>query len=248
MELQSTDHSAWLADMSCRSLLAYCRPRHTERYATYLIPGSSPYAVLGRNLEAEVFGERFGDTEEALQREYGPYDRHSLFLTVVDQREQQPAGVLRVIRADRYGALKTLVDCRRILGIHPSRVQADYAISSPSAVWDVGTLAVRAAYRKTTVSGLLYALLHQQCLANGAEHVVTVLDASVLALMHGLGIPFRPLCGSEPFPYMGSAKSVACHMRTADAGPGVLQTLGADNPLARLLVLGEGLPELVCLP
>lgn len=241
------DHSGWLADMATQSLLRHHPPPHSERFATYLIHGTSPYVCLGRNMEAEVFGETFGDSQETLEREYGPYDRASLFLAVVDIQERQSAGVLRVIRADRYGGLKTMTDCKRVLGLLPARVVCEYEIASPRKVWDVGTLAVREAYRGGQVSGMLYALLYQQCLLQQVEHVVTVLDAKVLDVLQSLGVPFKPLCGSEPFAYMGSAKSVACHMRVAEAGASVLQRLGTENPVAQLLARGVGLPKLVVL-
>jgi N-acyl-L-homoserine lactone synthetase len=163
---------------------------------------------------------------------------------VVDVQERTVAGVLRVIRWHPTSGLKTVSDLSAQLGIGPDEVAQAHLVSSWSRVWDVGTLACRRGYREGTVSGLLYGLLQQQCVVNGVEHVVTVLDAKVLELMRCLGIPFASICGSAPFPYMGSAKSIACHMRVADAGPSVLAKLGADNWLARQLAYGEGLPAI----
>lgn len=243
-ELQP-DRNAWLADMACDSLLRHYPPGHAERFATYALKGSGRYACLGTNLEAEVFGEAFGDSQETLEREYGPYDAHSLFLTVVDTLEAKPAGVLRVIPYDWETGHKTINDLWAHLRIEPLHILQAHGINNvwPS-VWDVGTLAVRKAYRGTDVSGMLFALLHTQAVAAGIEHIVTVLDARVLALLQGLGVPFEPICGSSPFAYMGSAKSVASILRVADAGPGVLQRLGGDDRLARMLAHGEGLPPL----
>jgi N-acyl-L-homoserine lactone synthetase len=235
---------AWFADRATDSLLRYHPPTKEGRYAAYAIDGRSRWAGLSKHVEAEVFGEAFHDSPETLEREYGPYDQVSTFLTVVDVQSRTVAGVLRVIRWSSAGSLKTLCDVWNKLGLDERTVQNAHGIDRLLNCWDVGTCACRQGYRGGHVSGLLYGLLQQQCVANGVEHVVTVLDAKVLELMRGLGIPFASICGSAPFPYMGSAKSIACHMRVADAGPSVLAKLGADNWLARQLAYGEGLPAL----
>lgn len=235
---------AWFANRATDSLLRYHHPTEDGWYAAYAIDGRSRWAGLSKHVEAEVFAEAFHDSPETLEREYGPYDHASTFLTVVDVQARTVAGVLRVIRWHPASGTKTVSDLSAQLGIGPDDVTQAHSVSSWSRVWDVGTLACRQGYRGGNVSGLLYGLLHQQCVANGVEHVVTVLDSRVFELLQNLGVPFAPICGSEPFAYMGSAKSIACHMRVAEAGPSVLSKLGADNWLARQLAHGEGLPAL----
>ena len=184
-----------------------------------------------------------------MEREYGPYDAHSIFLTVVDQQDRLPAGVLRAVHHNVETGHKTVNDLHRVFGADFDRLWLDIGFPRSEKMLDVGTLAVRESYRgRTPVSGILYALLHQQALQAGVEHLVAVLDETVLGLLTALGVPFEPIAGTRPFSYMGSSKSISCIARVADCGPGVLAKLGERDPTARLLALGEGLPEMVCLP
>ena len=230
-----------------RDLLHHYPPRKPGRYAAYAIDGGSNWTGIPQALEAEVFGQTFGNSVCELEREYGRYDRPSLYLTIVDAERCYPAGVLRVIRQSPAG-LKTLADVEAALGITEAQVCAAHGVQDLHRVWDVGTLAVRRGSRgEDHVSVQLYAMLHMSCLLNGVEHVVTVLDDHAHARLKMVGVPFAPICGAEPFAYMGSAKSHASIMRVSEAGPSVDRTLG-DCWLAHLLARGDGMLPVTAVP
>jgi hypothetical protein len=228
------------------------------RFGCYLIADSSPYSDLARGVECCVFQRFFGNDPAVMVEEYGDYEAQSSFFFVVDREREQPAGALRVI-ANSIRGFKTLNDiAREPLSLPLEKVMRDHRIDNLDKCWDVGTLAVLDDYRgKSTgylVSTILYGLLREEILRIDLEHLIAVLDCHAYRqLVEALGVPFVPISGSEPFPYLGSATSIAAyasvprilpsmeaHMDRLDSN--ICQLLG---PLIERVAHGVGLPPLV---
>jgi hypothetical protein len=201
-------HGNLAADLS-EQLLTLHPPTSSRRFVCYPLSGTGRFADLGRTVELEVFGETFGNDRAEMEQEYGPYEDASRFFVVMDQRRRRPAGVLRVIGNSAVG-LKTLRDIAgEPLRISQAEVQARHAVADLDRCWDVGTLAVRPEYRRSatrrrTVSLLLYRALFVHALWEGVEHFVTAMDRHAHRSLLALGVPFVPVCDSEPFDYIGS--------------------------------------------
>jgi hypothetical protein len=201
-------HGNVAADLA-EQLLALHPPTSSRRFVCYPLPGGGRFADLGRTVELDVFGAVFGNDRAEMEQEYGPYEAASRFFVVMDQRRRRPAGVLRVIENSAVG-LKTLRDIAgEPLRIPQAEVQARHAVADLDRCWDVGTLAVRPEYRRSatrgrTVSLLLYRALYVHALREGVEHFVTAMDRHAHRSLLALGVPFVPVCDSEPFDYIGS--------------------------------------------
>ena len=236
-------HGNVAADLA-EQLLTLHPPTSSRRFVCYELLGTGPFADLGRTVELDVFGAVFGDDRAMLEAEYGPYDQASRFFVVMDQRRRRAAGVLRVIENSAAG-LKTLRDIAGPLGLPEAAVRARHGIADLDRCWDVGTLAVRPEYRRSgtrrrTVSLLLYRALYVHAMRAGVEHVVTTMDRHAHRVLLALGVPFVPICSSEPFEYMGSP-CTALHGRVAEL-PTAVETrsrrLRARRPLAWCLLSG----------
>jgi len=179
-------------------------------YLAIEVDSGSKYANLGRYVEGKVFEEAFGNDSEEMTSEYGPYEESSKFFISFDRRTQQPTGVLRVIKNSPSG-LKSLNDAaNEPFNIDLQKAVDDHHISDLNDVWDVGTIAVLPEYRRGEgpVSVQLYRAMYLSALQNNIEHLVSIIDDKPLKkLTDYLAIPFVPLAGSKPGPYLGSEKS-----------------------------------------
>ena len=145
-------HGNVAVDLS-EQLLTSHPPTSSRRFVCYPLPGTGRFADLGRTIELEVFGDVFGNDRAELEGEYGPYEEASRFFVVMDQRRRRAAGVLRVIENSPVG-LKTLRDIAGgPLRIPQAEVLARHGIGDLDRCWDVGTLAVRPEYRRSSRGG-----------------------------------------------------------------------------------------------
>lgn len=237
-------HGNVAADL-CEQLLTVQPPTSSRRFVCYALAGTGTFADLGRAVELEVFGEFFGNDRAEMEREYGPYDRASRFFVVVDRRRRHVAGVLRAVQQSEAG-LKTLQDIAgEPLRLPRERVLAHHGITDPDRCWDVGTLAVRAEYRRSalrrgTVALLLYRALYVHAVRAGIEHFVTVMDRHAHRALLGFGIPFVPICGSGSFDYIGSTcTALYGHVPALTAGVADHhRRMRSRRPLAWLFLLG----------
>ena len=170
-----------------------------------------------RAVEARVFLQAFGNTPEVIEREYGPYDDRSRFVTVLDDADGSALGVARLIVADEAAPVKTLID---VAG-EPWRLQVPDVLTAAGVaggpVWDVASLAVDRRFRSGAAGGeLMLALCHgiyRYSLFSGVEGLVTVLDDRVLRLVRMLGGPWVPMAGAVSREYLGSPASTPCICR-----------------------------------
>ena len=184
-----------------------------DQYKCYRIEGFSEYSNLARQIERQVFEEKFGNDAEEMEREYGPYEEASTFFLSVDVENAQPVGALRIIRNTADG-LKTLNDLEANRADLPftitsRRAMLQHRIESLKECWDIGTVAVPKEYRHSAlgadVSIQLYRGMYVSAMQEEVKHFVSIIDDKAHAILtEFLGIPFVPLCDSEPFEYLGS--------------------------------------------
>ena len=159
-----------------------------------------------RRCEAEVFLERFGNTRDQLDEEYGPYRDQSVFVSLVDDADS----VVATARLIAPGArpLKTLEDCgREPWGIDgPEAARA--AGIDPDTTWDVATISARGDSRRSVLaSAALYHGLILTARAYDVTATVAGLDSRVRGLLAAVGLFYRPLPGTWPADYLGSPAS-----------------------------------------
>jgi len=226
------------------------RGRAGQPFGCYVIAGDRPEADLARSVERDVFLEYFGNTPELMDAEYGPFERTSVFLCVVDHRRLLPAGVMRLILPTPAGQ-KSMIDIDRCWGSDPADVLARAGVTAdPAHVWDIATLAVAADYRGGGSEGLVSVALYQgaiQCaLACGVEVFVAILDDVVLRLIDDrMGRPFGYFTGLAPKPYLDSPASLPVYVDVADYGRRLRES---DPHVHALLFEGRGIEAAVATP
>lgn len=194
------------------------RPTSSDKVVCYAVENNSHYANVARSLEREIFEQYFGNTAEEMAIEYGEYEDQSRFFLSVDKTTNSPVGVLRVIENGPAG-LKTINDIEsrrepKMPALTSQQIQYAHSIESYDNCWDVGTVAVRKQYRVNddTASIQLYRALYLSAMEHEADHFVSIIDSRPLNKMRDyLNIPFIPLAGSQPFPYLGSKSSEAVY-------------------------------------
>jgi hypothetical protein len=185
------------------------RPRPATPFGLYLLRSDDPAAGLARRVEAEVFGEAFGNTPDLLAAEYGPYEAASVYCCVLDHRRARPVGALRLILPGPAG-LKSLVDIEAGWGRSGTDLLAGSDVGyEAERTWDIATLAVAAGYRDGLVSQALYQGACTSARRCGASALVTILDVRVLRLVQRcLGRPFRRHDGVAAANYLDSPASL----------------------------------------
>ena len=188
-------------------------PKSSDRFVCYRLEGDEPFSDIGRGVERLVFEEAFGNDAAEMQAEYFPYEDQSVFFISFDTAAQAPSGALRVIQNGPAG-LKTLNDLEYNIGLTREIVEETHGISELDDVWDIGTVAVPPGYRsgEGAVSVQLYRGMYLSALHDKIDHLVSVVDEKPLRKLTGyLGIPFKPLAGTQPFEYLGSESSQAVY-------------------------------------
>jgi hypothetical protein len=159
----------------------------------------------------------FGNNSSVMATEYGPYESRSLFFVVLDRKRGVPAGAARVIE-DHGTRVKTLDDVPAHLGVPLRRIVAAHGLNR-GLIWDYAAIAVLPAYRNVAVSTMLHRTFVVAGTRAGATHAVAMLDRVAWRNIRLVGIPVRPLAGSEPFEHLGSEDNRAIY-NAATSGPG----------------------------
>lgn len=157
--------------------------------------------------EAEVFWETYGNTAEQFADEYGPYESHTGFMTILEESGRALA-TTRFIAPGPAG-LKTLNDVGR------APWQVDGARSARAAgldvdrTWDIATIAVRrVAGRSPLCSAALYHGIVAAAQANGVDSIVMIMDARARRLLSANGLHPNVLPGTGEGAYLGSERSM----------------------------------------
>jgi hypothetical protein len=228
--------------------LAAREARPSTPYGLYLLPAEDPAAELARQVERDVFHEFFGNTPELLAREYGPYERASSFLVVLDHGLLRPAGTCRLIEPGPAGN-KTVTDIGRVWGL-PLLPGRDPGHPLADRAWDIATLAVQPDYRGEHTDGLISAALFQGMTmfmaSRGARWVTATLDLVVLDLVQArCREPFVAFPGAEPRAYLDSPLSLPVYCD----GERYRDRVAVEDPdLHHFLFAGAGLTGLVSAP
>lgn len=186
----------------CARLLAERPPHVPDALVVYRLEGTGELSNLGRHVEREVFEERFGNTDADMRRVYGAYEAASDFFVVVDRAASRPAGTMRNIRNSAAGLLAL-----RDAGLSAAAFRAAYGVDNLDAVWDVGTLAIPAAYRdrgEHHIVAMLYRGAHLRGALEGMTHYVALVDRHLYRTFRTMGFAFYPMAGLPPFAYEGS--------------------------------------------
>ncbi|WP_346621225.1 hypothetical protein [Blastococcus montanus] len=200
-----------------------------------LVAHSPEERDAARQVEADVFLQAFGNTPELLAEEYGPYEARSRFVAVIDDASGAALGTARLIVAGA-SPVKTLLDVAGAPWHLPVADSLGAVDLAPSAVWDVGTLAVDPRFRAGAAGAeVSVALCHgiwryaRNC---GVPGLVTILDDRVRRLVRAMGLPWYPMAGATSQPYLGSPASTPCVfvVRTAES-----EVYGARPDLAPAL-------------
>ncbi|MEC5150184.1 hypothetical protein [Cryobacterium sp. GrIS_2_6] len=236
---------AELEDLTVRLLASRTRdlPEH-YRLVAIEVDGRSPFSNVGRHVERVVFEATFGNDAAQMTDEYGAYEGTSTFFISIDRDTCTPSGVLRIIEDSPHG-LKSLNDAAQ----EPFNLELDeafrfHAITDPTEIWDIGTVAVLPDYRRgeAAVSVQLYRAMYLSALVHRIKHIVSIVDDRPLRKMRDfLGIPFVPLADTHPGPYLGSKKSHAVYgyvphfLPKARAHRDTMRGLLVRNALQRLV-------------
>ncbi|AHB41969.1 hypothetical protein RAAC3_TM7C00001G0097 [Candidatus Saccharibacteria bacterium RAAC3_TM7_1] len=190
-------------------------PKTSDRFVCYRLEGKEPFSDIGRGVERLVLEQTFKNNAAEMDKEYSAYEDQSMFFISFDATKEAPSGVLRIIQNGPAG-LKTLHDLQEesTIGISKEVVMGYHDIDDLSRVWDVGTVAVPPEYRsgEGAVSVQLYRAMYLSALENKIDHFISIVDLKPLGKLTGyLGIPFKPLAGTQPFKYLGSDRSQAVY-------------------------------------
>lgn len=222
-------------------------------------------ANVGRTVEHRVFWEKFKNDADEMKKEYGPYEDQSLFFIAADADDYKPVSVMRVIRAEHPGqSLKLLDDIRSSNDKDTAKaarmvtnesLERLHGISTLSNCWELGTMATMPGYRnseqgrlkKGTISAQTIRALYLSARAQGIEHMVAAMDVRPYEKLvkRYLGLPYVPLCNTEPFSYLGSEQTQLIYGHVPDFYPDMRRKMWTANGMLahsalRLLVLGKG--------
>lgn len=163
--------------------------------------------AAARACEADVFLDRYGNTAEQWEDEYGRYDAASRFVTITEPGGDALAA-LRVITPSPVG-LKSIADvCRPPWSVDGARAARAAGLVT-AQTWDVATIAIRrGASRHGLLAAALYHALFRGTRANNVRWIVMIMDVRARRLLDAVHIHTQPLPGTRPGPYLGSAQSV----------------------------------------
>lgn len=193
-------------------------PLAPEEEATFeyaLVGPDDPRAEDGRQIERDVFLEKFENTPEMLAKEYGPYEESSTFVTIRELATGKGTGVIRLIGNSGAG-LKSLND----LQTGPWQKSTDEALGGTSLAseidrtLDIATYAVIHDFRgKNNPEGAFTRLalfravvLYMEQI--GAVGLIGITDDEVVrSTQKEVGDPFHNYPGVCSAPYLGSPGS-----------------------------------------
>jgi hypothetical protein len=185
--------------------------------------------------EAEVLGERYGDSAESLDNAYGAYADTTVWLAVLDRSER----VLGWGRLLMPGPLpeKTLADAARPpWNLESKHVAASVGLDTDSC-WDVATIGIRQGLGRqgAAVSAALYHGLIVSTRVNGADWILAMLNVRVRRLLDAVGLVMHTLPGAWPDVYMGAPGFLPVY---ADTGRAVAEQRRTHPEAYRRIALG----------
>lgn len=225
-----------------------------ERSHRFTVAITGPHTDLARQcreVESEVFLEKFDNDDEQLRDEYGPYEDKSRFICVLDRDEV--VGVLRVMQGETPTDFKAISDLPEVqslpYGLDDDQIGTIHQGFDSEKTWEVGTLAVKKSHRGQKyrnwnpasllgikVSYMLYHELYKQSVENDIDHWVMMIDTKAKGQLAGVGIPVEAFCGLRPREYLGSETTHPGYVSVKDVPEKV-----RNKSLMNYLVLAKGL-------
>jgi hypothetical protein len=185
--------------------------------------------------EADVLGERYGDTAESLEQAYGAYADRTAWLSV--RNDDQVIGWGRLIVPGPV-LPKTLVDFSR----DPWNLDAGVAVAKvgldPQSCMDIATIGARSDLGSdgARVAAALYHGIVMGTRVNEIEWVVAVLHVLVRRVLASAGLVMHALPGARPAVYMDAPGFLPVYANMNQ----VLSEQRRVNPEAyRQVVVGE---------
>lgn len=260
-----SEHSAYhLSYEQADGIVAEFLSQHEEQLQgiQYLeVATNHPLADAGRAIEGKVFEKFFNNTPEDMIEEYGPYESRSNFFVAIDPEKQKAVGVMRTLHVDEPSqSLKIFDDLKKdepeiARLVSDDRLRTIHGIESLENCWELGTIAIAPGYRngdrkwyqKGIVSAQLIRTMYLSARSQGVEHMIAAMDTEPYHKMvkRYLGLPYIPLCDTEPFEYLGSPSTQLIYGHVPEFYDAMRRKMRtAQGALAhgalRLLVLGKG--------
>lgn len=185
-----------------------CEPLATDRtIVCYELSSNDPLANVARTIERQVFHDKYGNTSEIMQQEYGPYEAQSRFYLSVDQHSQKPVGSLRIIE-NGVNSLKVVHDFPVVT---EENLRQNHGVEDMQTCWEIGTLAILPEYRGRAQVGVqYYRALYLAAKSNHITHILAAIDKKVYEkIVTGyLGLPYVQIHGTAPTNYLGSPATI----------------------------------------
>lgn len=213
------------------------------KFVTIEVDGNSKYSNIGRYVEIAAFQDMLANNTDLCAEEYAPYESTSKFFISIDRTTERPVGVLRTIGNSSNG-IKTLNDVQgEPFYISMEDVESQHGITDLDRVWDIGTVAVLPEYRgvqEGLVSTDLYRALYLASNEHGIDHWVSVINNKLFRVLKDyLAMPFIPLAGSSPGPYLGSKKNYAVYANVSEVYEQICVSMMETNNNTRKNIMGR---------
>ncbi|MCA9341683.1 hypothetical protein KC952_04105 [Candidatus Saccharibacteria bacterium] len=194
--------------------------RMNRRYGVHIIDGSDPSSDIGRFVEWTVFDEYFSNDLSVMEQEYGPYDKFSTFIMVLDYDKIEPVGVIRIISPSDNG-LKSINDMTSpgspwyCEGDTAEGRLAEVGVDANNTV-DIATMAVMPEYRSNHAADGVSAALYSTCvrwsMQNNCNGWVATVDSKIYNMMQAWGEPFKDFDHADWAAYLDSLSSKPVHL------------------------------------
>ena len=189
-------------------------------YLVHLVDNDDPVAQLGRDVEARVFSESFGNSVDVLEKEYDSYSGGTFFAVVQESGTGDPVGAMRLI-VDNPAGFKTLDDIESGPWMTQSSDVLGKVDLDPASLVDVATLSVVESSRRSgdsygSITAVLFFALQHFMESRRVADLVAIIDDAVLEYINAVGIRLVPLAGLASMPYLGSPASTPAWGNLAD--------------------------------
>lgn len=217
----------------------------TEPFGLYVFAASSPDSEIARYVERSVFAEWFGNTDETIAEEYGPYEDATVFICIIDHHRKLPAGEMRFITPSSAG-IKTVHDMERVWNVDLESLAREHDLHfDEDGMLDITTIAVMPEYRGNAADGLIsLALLAGMCvLLRGwsTRWAVSIMDLVALDRIEQLsGGRYGRFPGVAPRRYLDSPASLPIYVDLESHF-----SMLADDPFMSEITYGRGLESTV---
>jgi hypothetical protein len=184
---------------------------------------NSMYGDVARYIEALVFKDWYKEHSpkqfaRSMHEEYGPYEKDSRFVVLMDMDDKDDDGLPELIGMARAVGgkaelLKTVNDVPEIWGISRNEILEDIkkctkiecserGVGDPKGTWDYSSMAVTKKYRGTAAYAILSHELYRWSKELGIHTVTTIFVTRFYEIYKSHGVPFRIIADVSPKVHM----------------------------------------------